>query len=496
VYASTVVVLHRKADAGATRPAPEDYLYRKGKMSNTCMLILSGTVEICEEDGNTYNVTDSYDKANQSSNSNSNSSSGSGSGGGSSVGQVEAVSSDVVSSSTAAVRVLGGGGGGGSGGGAGTNSSASTGAGAGVGSSTTVQNLLEFPEDEVAPAADAVDAPRFNITGSDARTTGCSDASGLAQSPPPPPPSSSLPPLPPNSHSAHPTQQHHQHQQHLHTQVPSPAAAPAPAQPQTHAAAAARRKGPWCTLAPEVLEAPEGTYIPRFSAYISSDEVRILRLTNIPLDPTLPSPAAAVGPPPPPPPPLSPALTASPGTSAIAGAAAGAGIKHIVGNHYYKSRSHMSMNNMAYTANTSSATASGAGAGAGAGTAPTGGAVYSPFAAAQSAVSNARSASPSMSDRKKAVSGTTKLVAYPSTQQSSSGSSGNNSSNVNRNSGLTKKSSLEIHSTYSSSAHSNTSRSNNTSSSSSTPTGVGARYSPLHKNIYPSDNEEATDDQV
>jgi hypothetical protein len=42
------VTVSRTAPDGATRPAPEDYLYRKGKMSNTCMLILSGTVEVVE----------------------------------------------------------------------------------------------------------------------------------------------------------------------------------------------------------------------------------------------------------------------------------------------------------------------------------------------------------------------------------------------------------------------------------------------------------------
>ena len=46
---SAVVSIKRKAAVGE-KPCQEDYLYRRGKMSNTCTLILSGSVDITEVD--------------------------------------------------------------------------------------------------------------------------------------------------------------------------------------------------------------------------------------------------------------------------------------------------------------------------------------------------------------------------------------------------------------------------------------------------------------
>jgi hypothetical protein len=49
VRSSAVVTMTRLAAPGE-KPQNEDYLYRKGKMSTTCMLVLDGTVEVTEEE--------------------------------------------------------------------------------------------------------------------------------------------------------------------------------------------------------------------------------------------------------------------------------------------------------------------------------------------------------------------------------------------------------------------------------------------------------------
>ena len=50
VRTSAVISMTRRAEVGS-KPSHEDYLYRRGKMSNTCTLILSGTVDISDEEG-------------------------------------------------------------------------------------------------------------------------------------------------------------------------------------------------------------------------------------------------------------------------------------------------------------------------------------------------------------------------------------------------------------------------------------------------------------
>ncbi len=55
VRASDVITLKRKAPLGEN-PALEDFLYRAGKNSNTCMLILSGEVEVYSEDNNLWTL--------------------------------------------------------------------------------------------------------------------------------------------------------------------------------------------------------------------------------------------------------------------------------------------------------------------------------------------------------------------------------------------------------------------------------------------------------
>jgi hypothetical protein len=56
VRSSAVVTMTRLAAPGE-KPQNEDYLYRKGKMSTTCMLVLDGTVEVTEEEeGNELSV--------------------------------------------------------------------------------------------------------------------------------------------------------------------------------------------------------------------------------------------------------------------------------------------------------------------------------------------------------------------------------------------------------------------------------------------------------
>jgi metal transporter CNNM len=48
VRSSTAITLTRKAAQGE-RPSQEDFLYRRGKMSTTCTLVLSGSVEVYQE---------------------------------------------------------------------------------------------------------------------------------------------------------------------------------------------------------------------------------------------------------------------------------------------------------------------------------------------------------------------------------------------------------------------------------------------------------------